>query len=209
VSDPVRVLVVDDHPLLRQGVVATLTSARDFDVVAEASTGAEAVRLAAITKPDLVLLDVGLPDMSGVEVIPLIAAKSPDAKIAILTVADDSETVLEALRAGAAGYLLKGIAGAELVTAVRQIVAGQDYVSPAAAKNVVQSVAHPTRKPELSDREREVLDLLREGLTNREIADRLFLSEKTVKHYVTALMRKLHVRNRVEAAVSAHSARDE
>ncbi len=202
-SDAVRVLVVDDHPLLREGVVATLANARDFEVVGEASTGAEAVRLAAIRKPDLVLLDVGLPDMSGVEVIPLIAAKSPDAKIAILTVADDSETVIEALRAGAAGYLLKGIAGAELVTAARRIVAGHGYMSPAAAMSVVQSAAHRTRKPELSDRETEVLDLLREGLTNREIANRLFLSEKTVKHYLTTLMRKLQVRNRVEAALIA------
>jgi len=209
VSDQLRVLVVDDHPLLRQGVVATLTSARDFDVVAEASTAAEALHLARKTRPDLVILDVGLPDRSGLEVIPEIARASPGAKIAMLTVADDSDLVVESLRAGATGYLLKGVSGAELIAAVRQIVAGQDYVSPAAATNVVQALAHPAHKPELSDREREVLVLLRDGLTNREIAECLFLSEKTVKHYVTALMRKLQVRNRVEAAVSARSARDE
>ena len=204
-SDAVRVLVVDDHPLFRQGVVATLANAPDFDVVGEASTAAEAVHLATITRPDLVLLDVGLPDGSGVEVISALARELPGVKIAMLTVADDSDTVMEALKAGAAGYLLKGVSGAELIAAVKEVYAGHPYASPPVAMRVLSDVARAGRTPgaDLTERERSVLDLLAQGLTNAEIARRLFLSEKTVKHHITVILQKLGVRNRVEAALIA------
>lgn len=198
-----RILVVDDHPLFRQGVVSTLARAAGLKVVGEARTGAEAVEAARRTSPDLILLDVGLPDFGGVDLIPALKAECPAARIAMLTVASDSDTVVDAMRAGAAGYLLKGVTGGELVTAVRAIADGHGYTSPQAALQVLADLTHGVHPDDLTERERSVLQLLGQGLTNREIASNLYISEKTVKHHVTVIMQKLHVRNRVEAALAA------
>jgi DNA-binding NarL/FixJ family response regulator len=145
-----------------------------------------------------------LPDGRGVEFVRPILEQSPDTRVVMLTVADDSDTVLEALRAGAMGYLLKGAPGREIVSAVREVARGNSYASPAVAMRVLTNVA--TASPaaegqELTEREKEVLELLAKGLTNREIGAQLYLSEKTVKHHVTVILQKLDVRNRVEAAL--------
>lgn len=204
-SADLRILVVDDHPLFRQGVVDTLTREPGFEVVGEAGTIEEALMRVRLTRPDVVLLDVALPDGSGVDAVAPILQEFPSTKIAILTSSDDSDTVLAALRAGAAGYLLKGTGSAELIGALRAIYSGENYTSPKAASRLLTEVAHPQHAPgdDLSPRERTVLEMLGLGLTNREIAGRLYLSEKTVKRHVTVVMQKLGVRNRVEAALLA------
>ncbi len=204
-SADLRVLVVDDHPLFRQGVVATLTREPGFEVVGEAETIAEALTRARLTRPDVVLLDVALPDGSGVDAVGPILEALPGTRIAVLTSSDDSDTVLAALRAGASGYLLKGTGSAELVQALKAICRGENYTSPKAASRLLTEVAHPRPVPgaDLSPRERTVLEMLGQGLTNREIAQQLYLSEKTVKRHVTVVMQKLGVRNRVEAALIA------
>jgi two-component system nitrate/nitrite response regulator NarL len=204
----VRILVVDDHPLFRQGVVATLDAEPGLSVVAQAQTAAEAVWAARATQPDLILLDVGLPDLSGVEAIGALLEAAPSSRIAMLTVADDTDTVVKAVLAGAAGYLLKGVSGAELVSAVRELAAGGGYASAPVAMKVLGELARD-REPAaggLTERETEVLELIGLGLTNREIGRRLFLSEKTVKHHVTLILQKLNLRNRVEAALYANRA---
>ena len=158
-----------------------------------------------LTRPDVVLLDVALPDGSGIDAVGPILEELPGTRIAILTSSDDSDTVLAALRAGAAGYLLKGTGSTELIGALKAICRGENYTSPKAASRLLNEVAHPHPPPgaSLTPRERTVLEMLGQGLTNREIAQRLYLSEKTVKRHVTVVMQKLGVRNRVEAALMA------
>lgn len=204
-SEATRVLVVDDHPLFRQGVVATLTREPGIEVVAEAESIAEALRLTRALKPDVVLLDVALPDGTGIDAIQFLRQAHPGTRILMLTVNDASEAVIEAVRSGAAGYLLKGSSANEVVTALRTVALGGTYASPGAAASLISEVARPRRavESELTPREQEVHELLGEGLTNREIAGRLVLSEKTVKRHVTVVMQKLGVRNRVEAALLA------
>ncbi len=209
-SSEVRILVVDDHPLFRQGVVATLASQPGFRVVAEAQAVGEAIERVRQLRPDVVLLDVALPDGYGLDAIGPILAECPETKVVMLTVANDGDTVIQAIRAGAAGYLLKGASGFDLVTALKTIIQGETYTSPEAAARVVSDVANRRSEPgsELTPRERTVLDMLGQGLTNREIGQRLYLSEKTIKRHVTVIMQKLGVRNRVEAALLASSQKD-
>lgn len=204
-----RVLVVDDHPLFRQGVVSTLGKAAGFTVVAEADSCAEALIRLRLTRPDVVLLDVALPDGNGIDLIPEIHAECPDVRVAMLTSADDSDAVLGSLRAGAAGFIIKGSSAAELITALTSICRGDGYTSPTLASRLLHEAAQPGREAvdDLTPRELAVFQLIGQGLTNREIGDTLFLSEKTVKHYVTVVMQKLGVRNRVEAALLARDAR--
>ncbi len=203
--DDWTVMVVDDHPMFRQGVVATQREAEGFSVVAEVDSLAEARVRFRLTRPTVVLLDIALPDGNGVELVPEVLAEAPDTRIAMLTSADDTDTVLNSLRAGAAGYIVKGTSASDLVAALRAICKGEGYTSPALASRLLQAAARhqPDHVDELSGREREVFDLLGEGLTNREIAERLFLSEKTVKHYVTMVMQKVGARHRVEVALMA------
>ena len=158
-----------------------------------------------LVRPKVVLLDIALPDGSGLELVPELLVEAPDTRIAILTSADDTDTVLNSLRAGAAGYIVKGTSASDLVGALRSICKGEGYTSPALASRLLHATARhqPDELDDLSMREREVFDLLGEGLTNREIAERLFLSEKTVKHYVTMVMQKVGARHRVEVALMA------
>ncbi len=204
-SVDLKVLVVDDHPLFRSGVVATLIREPGFEVVGEAETIEETLKRVRLTRPDIVLLDVALPDGDGVDAIEPILREWPQALVVMLTSADDSDTVLESLRAGAAGYVVKGAAAAELLAALGSISRGEGYTSPRIASRLLAEVAHPKTAPgeDLTPRERTVFEMLGQGLTNREIGDRLYLSEKTVKRYVTVVMQKLGVRNRVEAALLA------
>jgi two-component system, NarL family, nitrate/nitrite response regulator NarL len=205
-NDAINILVVDDHPLFRQGVVSSLATVPDFKVVAEASSGEEALDLARALLPDIVLLDVSMAGWSGIVTAEKIAMACPATAIVMLTGSDDKDKLLAAFKAGARGYVLKGVSAKELAGVVRSAVAGEVYVSPSIAAEMLVSLTQgsaPDPLQELTAREREILTLIGTGLTNRAIGERIFLSEKTVKHYVTNILQKLQVRSRVEAALMA------
>ena len=207
-SERIEVIVADDHPLFLEGVVNRLEAAGDIAVVGQATDAAGAVRLARECVPDLALLDVTMPG-HGLEAAREIAAVSPATKIVMLTVAEDEDTLLAALKAGAAGYVLKGVGARELVAVVRRVCAGEVYVAPPLAGRLLAELTKPRPAgplDELTGREREVLELVATGLGNQEIGRRLHLAEKTVKHYMTNILAKLHVRSRVEAALLAQRA---
>jgi two-component system, NarL family, nitrate/nitrite response regulator NarL len=206
-NDSINILVVDDHPLFRQGVVSSLATVPDFKVVAEASSGEEALELARALLPDIVLLDVSMAGWSGIVTAEKIAMACPATAIVMLTGSDDKDKLLAAFKAGARGYVLKGVSAKELAGVVRSAVAGEVYVSPSIAAEMLVSLTQgsaPDPLQELTARESEILMLIGTGLTNREIGERIFLSEKTVKHYVTNILQKLQVRSRVEAALMAN-----
>lgn len=203
--------VVDDHPLYRDGVVSALESEPDIEVVAQGETALEALHLARDKVPDILLLGVN-EAWVGVNGIAKIAQQWPSTKIAVLAAMDDEDQVRSALKKGARGYLLKETSSSELISAIRLIGKGQSYVSsslaarlitPRRADEGVATEAILGRFPELSHREEQVLDLLRQGLSNRLIGDKLGLTEKTIKGYVTVIMEKLQVTNRLEAAMMA------
>jgi two-component system, NarL family, response regulator LiaR len=204
---PIRVLVVDDHDLFRTGLRALLEE-EGFEV-ADAVSGAAAVRRVASLAPQVVVMDMNMPEMDGVEATRLVTEAAPQASVLMLTIATDDARVIEALRAGASGYLLKDAPLEEIAAGIRAAAAGQSAISPRVAGAVVQSVRasspEPQRLalPELSSREREVLVLLAQGCDNAEIARRLFLSPSTVKNHVSKLLEKLGVDNRVQAATFA------
>ena len=205
-SDPIRVLVADDHPLFRQGVVHALGAEPGLTVVGEASSGEEALRLACELLPDVVLLDISMPGCGGLVAVEKITTACPATTIVMLTVSEDKDKLLAAFKAGASGYVLKGVAARELAAVLRSARCGEVYVSPSLASEMLVSLTRgkaPDPLQELTDREREILRLIGAGLTNREIGDRIFLSEKTIKHYVTNILQKLQVRSRVEAALLA------
>jgi two-component system, NarL family, nitrate/nitrite response regulator NarL len=206
--DEIRVMVADDHPLFRGGVINSLRDAPDISVVAEADSGDEAVRLASEVLPDVLLLDIAMPGKSGITTVAELASACPATRVVMLTVSEREDDLLTALKAGASGYVLKGVSARELVEVVRMVAQGEVYVSPMLAGHLLRELSHPRagdtdHLAELTEREREMLRLVTEGLTNREIGDRLHLAEKTVKHYMTNILGKLHVRSRVEAALIA------
>lgn len=207
--DEIRVLVVDDHPLFREGVVRTLSEEPEMTVVGEADTAASAIEKARGTLPDVVLLDLKLPDGSGIAVVQALQHDCPYSRVILLTAVEDEDALLQALKQGARGYLVKGISGQELKQVVRAIAGGETYVSPGMAGRLLKELTAGEGRPAplgiagLTDRERSILQLVAEGMTNKEIARRLSLSEKTVKHYMTNILQKLQVRNRVEAALLA------
>lgn len=211
-TEPIRILLVDDQRLMREGLRTLFELESDLDVVGEAADGAEALARYEALEPDVVLMDVRMPGMDGVEATRRLKDRWPDARVIILTTFDDDEYVFEGLRAGALGYLLKDVSGHELADAVRQVRGGGALIEPSVARKVVAEfarIAPVARDPEdgfaepLSDREREVLGLLAEGLTNREIAARLYLAEGTVKNYVTSILGKIGARDRTQAALKA------
>ena len=210
--EPIRILLVDDQKLMREGLRVLLEMEPDLEVVGEAGDGEAALAVYAEHEPDVVLMDVRMPGMDGVEATRRLRERWPDARVIILTTFDDDEYVFEGLRAGALGYLLKDVSGHELAEAVRTVVAGGALIEPSVARKVVAEFARlapPVRPPDaglpepLTDREQEILQLLAQGLSNREIARRLFLAEGTVKNYVTAILGKLGVRDRTQAALRA------
>ncbi|MDB5862520.1 MAG: DNA-binding response regulator [Betaproteobacteria bacterium] len=206
-TESINIVVVDDHPLFRQGVVHSLGLEPDLKVVGETASGEEALELARALLPDLVLLDISMAGWSGIETAAKISIACPATTIVMLTVSDDKDKLLAAFKAGARGYVLKGVSGKELAQVIRSAVAGEVYVSPSIAAEMLVSLTQghaPDPLQELTDREREILGLIGTGLTNREIGERIFLSEKTVKHYVTNILQKLQVRSRVEAALIAN-----
>jgi DNA-binding NarL/FixJ family response regulator len=207
---PIRVVIADDHPVVRRGLAALLESVEGVEVVGQAATGREAVREAQLLAPDVVLMDVQMPDLDGVEASRRIAAGSPGVAVLVLTMHDDDETVLAALRAGARGYLLKGADQEEIRRAVHAVVAGEMIVAPAAAAHVVARLAAPPAPPapfpELTPREREVLDAVARGRPNGAIAAELGLAAKTVGNHVSTIFAKLGVATRAEAVVAARRA---
>jgi DNA-binding NarL/FixJ family response regulator len=209
-TEEIRVLVVDDHALFRRGVIQTLDQEPDMTVVGEADTAAAAIERAAELLPDVLLLDVKLPDESGLSIAGTLQRECPYSKIVILTAFEDEDALLRAMKEGAHGYVLKGVSADELVQVVRSTYRGETYVTPSMAGRLLAELTAPSTDHsardligELTDREKNILDLVAEGKTNREIAAALFLSEKTVKHHMTNVLQKLQVRNRVEAALLA------
>ncbi|MCX7707816.1 MAG: response regulator transcription factor [Anaerolineae bacterium] len=210
--EPIRVLLVDDQRLMREGLRTLLELEPGLVVAGEAANGQEALALYAELKPDVVLMDVRMPVLDGVEATRRLLARDPAARVIILTTFDDDEYVFEGLRAGAQGYLLKDVSIQELADAIRTVVGGGVLIQPSVARKVVAEFARlrpPVPRPTpatglpepLSERELEVLRLLADGLTNREIADRLFLAEGTVKNYVTNILGKIGARDRTQAAL--------
>jgi two-component system nitrate/nitrite response regulator NarL len=204
--EAIRVLVVDDHPLFRQGVVHSLNTAPDITVVGEAASGEEALRLASELMPDIMLLDMSMPGWNGLETMQKVATVCPATGVVILTVSEDKDMLLGSFKAGARAYVLKGVAAQELARVVRAVADGDVYVSPSLAAEILVSLERrpaPDPLQELTVREHEILAFIGSGLTNRAIGERLQLSEKTIKHYVTNIFQKLQVRSRVEAALIA------
>jgi DNA-binding NarL/FixJ family response regulator len=205
-SEPIRVLVVDDHPLFREGVVHSLGAQPGLAVVGESTSGEDALRLAQELLPDIVLLDISMPGWDGLVTAERIATACPATAIVMLTVSEDQDKLLAAFKAGARAYVLKGVGAQELARVVAAVAAGEAYVSPSLASEMLVALTRgsaPDPLQELTAREREILSLIGTGLTNRAIGLQLSLSEKTIKHYVTNILQKLQVRSRVEAALYA------
>jgi DNA-binding NarL/FixJ family response regulator len=206
----IRVLIVDDHPVFRDGLSASLDRLSDVDVVGVAGTGEEAVDLAATARPDVVLMDLNLPGISGVEAIRrLVASAAPPAILAV-TMVDDDDTVLAALRAGALGYVLKGATGEQIAAATRTAAAGGAVFGPGVAARVLAMTTGrrpASREDDLTDRERDVLEMIADGASNAQIARALGLSLKTVQNYVSRVLDKLHVADRTQAALRARDGR--
>ncbi len=203
---PLRLLVVDDHEVVREGLVALLSRREEFQVVAEAGTVAEALAAARRFEPELVIMDVRLPDGSGIEACREIRAEFPAMRVVMLTSYPDEEAVLSAILAGASGYLLKQIRGRDLVTALEAVGRGDSLLDPAVTERVlerVRRIANGDEKDELSEltaQERKILKLVADGKTNKEIASEVFLSDKTVKNYVSSILSKLNLQRRAQAA---------
>lgn len=210
----IRILVVDDHPMFREGVSRSLTEQPDLKVCGEGSSADEAIRLDRELKPDVILLDLSMPG-GGLHALRLILEQSPDAKVVVLTASEADEDVLMALRSGARGYVLKGVPAKTLIEVVRGAMVGECYVSPALAARILAElrtaapVVPDMEKSEstqdvlasLTRREEEILKLVAAGNSNKEVARRLDLQEKTIKHHMTRILQKLNVRNRTEAAI--------
>ena len=203
----IRVFLLDDHEVVRRGIRDLLETEGDIEVVGEASTAAEALARVPATKPDVAVLDVRLPDGDGVSVCRDLRSDFPDLACLMLTSFADDEALYDAILAGAAGYVLKQIRGTDLVGAVRTIASGRSLLDPEAASRVMRRMREQAQRSDplsgLTDQERRILELIGEGLTNRQIGERMFLAEKTVKNYVSALLAKLGLERRTQAAVLA------
>lgn len=208
----IRVVVADDHPMVRYGIAAVLQDAPSIELVGEAADGAELLSLVAATSPDVVLTDLSMPRMDGPAAISRLRRSHPDLPVLVLTMHADDEQVFAALRAGARGYLIKGADGAELVRAIEGVAAGAAIYGQAVAARIIAFFTGTTQEyaaatfPDLTDRERDVLELMAAGLRNRAIAERLDLSEKTVRNHVSAVLTKLQVPDRTSAAIKARDA---
>jgi len=207
-AEPITVLIVDDHTVVRHGIRALLEAEEGFTVVGESGSGGEAVLLASDLAPDVVLMDLVMPEMDGVTATRLVKARSPRSQVIVLTSYHDDEHIFPAIRAGALSYLLKGVGLDELTAAVRKAAHGEAVLHPHVAARLVQELHGASQEAallyaELSEREREVLRLIADGLSNAEIAARLIIGERTVKSHVTNILGKLHVADRTQAAIYA------
>ena len=215
---PIRILIADDHPVFRFGLRALLDAIPDTDVVGDATTGEAAIALAAEVQPDVVLMDINMPGIGGIEAVRRIRTAQPDVGVLMVTMLED-DSVFAALRAGARGYVVKGAEPAEVLRAIRVVADGEAIFSPtiaermlhffaaqpAALRDRVRSSDHPAFA-ELTEREREVLELIARGLTNSAIAERLVISQKTVRNYITEIFSKLQVADRAQAIIRARDA---
>ena len=210
--DPLRILVADDHPLFRSGLRALLGAVSETIVVGEATTGEEAVVLAAELQPDLIVMDLHMPGVSGIEATRRVLDRSPDVGVLVVTMFEDDHSVFAAMRAGAKGYMLKDADEEDILHAIRAVGKGEAIFSPAVARRVMDFFTGARRTvpvrsfPELTDREREVLDLIAQGLRNPEIAAHLYLSPKTVRNHISNIFAKLQVADRAQAIVRAREA---
>ncbi|MEV6034162.1 response regulator transcription factor [Nonomuraea sp. NPDC052116] len=208
----IRVFLVDDHEVVRRGVAALLESEDDIEVIGEAGTAESAIARIVALKPEVAVLDVRLPDGNGVDVCREVRSRVPGLACLMLTSFADDDALFDAVMAGAAGYVLKQIHGSDLVGAVRTVAAGQSLLDPQTTAAMLQRLRDQAARKDplaaLSDQERHILDLIGEGLTNRQIGEQLFLAEKTVKNYVSNLLAKLNMQRRTQAAALAARLRD-
>ncbi|MCZ6789634.1 MAG: response regulator transcription factor [Chloroflexi bacterium] len=206
-KETIRILVADDHPVLRDGLIAVLSTQSDFEVIGEAGSGAEAVRKAQVLQPDVVLLDLEMPEMDGVEALKLMRGSRPDVRVIIFTVFDTDERILGAVKAGAKGYLLKGVPRDQVFDAIRVVHAGGSLLQPVVASRLLDQISKGTDGPKdassVTPRELDVLLLLAQGLQNKEIADNLSIAERTVKFHVGSILSKMGAGNRTEAVTIA------
>lgn len=212
-GDRTRILVVDDHKLFRDGLIALLDDAPDTEVIADAATGAEAIETLDTLETDVVLMDIMMPDMNGIEATRRIREEHTDTQVVMLTMLEDDDSLFAAMCAGAHGYILKGSDKADVLRTVRAVANGEALFGPAIAKRLTTFFQHADGRgmsvspfPELTDREREVLDLIAEGLDNRQIANRLYISNKTVSNHISNIFTKLHLSDRAQAIVAAREA---
>jgi two-component system NarL family response regulator len=211
-AERIRVLIVDDHALFRRGLMLVLESEDGIEVVGEADDGEDAIAKAEQLAPDVVLMDVRMPRISGIEATRRLAEALPTTKIIMLTVSDEEEDLYEAIKAGATGYLLKEISIEEVADAVRAVTQGQTLISPSMASKLIAEFTNLAKRatdrqqvpvPRLTERELDVLRLVAQGITNREIAEQLFIAENTVKNHVRNILEKLHLHSRMEAVLYA------
>jgi DNA-binding NarL/FixJ family response regulator len=210
--DKIRILIADDHTLFRDGLRALLNSIPEMEVAGEASTGEEVISQAAALQPDVVLMDIQMPGVNGIQATRRIVSTSPHIGIIVVTMFEDDDSVFAAMRAGARGYILKGADQAEMLRAIRAVASGEALFGPAIAQRLMSffsrppSAALPTVFPELTDREREILNLIAQGYNNAEIAARLVLSPKTVRNHISNIFSKLQVADRAQAIIRARQA---
>jgi DNA-binding NarL/FixJ family response regulator len=208
----IRVIIADDHPLFRDGLRAMFESEPDIELVGEAATGLEAVAVAGRLLPDVALMDIQMPDLDGIEATRRVIAESPNTKVLVVTMFENDDSVLAAMRAGARGYVVKGMRSADAIRAIRAVAEGDAIFGPAIAGRLVSMLAEtrqalgPAVFPELTERERQTLDLMAQGHKNAVIAERLHLSPKTVRNYVTSIFDKLQLADRSQAIVRAREA---
>jgi len=208
----IRVVLVDDHPVFRHGLTALLAAMPDIEVVAEGATGHDAVRLVSELRPDVVVMDLNMPELNGVEATRLVTGQHPEIGVLVLTMFEDDDSVFAAMRAGAQGYLVKGADGPEVLRAITAVAGGEAIFGPSVARRVLAYLTRPLSVhdervfPDLTAREREVLELVAAGLGNAAIAHRLALSPKTVRNNVSSIFAKLQVADRAEAIVRARRA---
>ena len=203
----IRLFLLDDHEIVRRGLRDLFEAEDDLEVVGDVGSAQEAIRIAPALRPDVAVLDARLPDGSGIDVCRAIRSRNPEIRAIILTSYDDDEALFAAIMAGASGYVLKQVRSADLVDTVRRVAAGQSLLDPAVTARVLERLRSPEPEVDelasLTEREREILALIAEGLTNRQIGQRLYLAEKTVKNYVSSLLAKLGLERRTQAAVLA------
>ena len=213
-TQPIRLVVIDDHPLFREGVTRSLTEIGGFEMVGEGATAQDAERIVSTVRPDILLLDISMPG-GGLTAVASILASHPAQKIVMLTVSEANADVTRALNAGVRGYVLKGVGSRALADILHSVAAGESYLSPTLSARLLSDLQslQPTdgivdRLRQLTERQAEILRLVAEGLSNKEVALRLELQEKTVKHHMTGVLSKLNVRNRTEAALMMRESRD-